>query len=99
MNAEIHNLRLAWSWAVEQGSVERLGQMAGSLGMYCWEHSLHREGEPAFRAAAERVSAVVARPSPPAPDRLRTRSAAGLAGQLELQPGVSGCCRPPVREE
>ena len=72
MNAEIHNLRLAWSWAVEQGSVERLGQMAGSLGMYCWEHSLHREGEPAFRAAAERVSAVVARPSPPAPDRLRT---------------------------
>jgi tetratricopeptide (TPR) repeat protein len=55
VEAEIDNVRAAWTWAVERGRVEWLGQAMEGLGRLYKEQVLYEEGETAFRFAADRL--------------------------------------------
>jgi predicted ATPase/DNA-binding SARP family transcriptional activator len=57
MDAEIDNARAAWDWAVEQVNVAHLAQAASGLHTYYARRLRIREGEAAFRAAAEHLRA------------------------------------------
>ena len=52
MEAESENIRAAWTWAVEQGQVERLDRAMEGLQHFYWQSGRYREGEAAFAAAA-----------------------------------------------
>ena len=58
IEADRDNVRAAWNWAVEQGHVERLDQAMKGLEYFCWSHGHYLEGEAAFCAAADRLSAL-----------------------------------------
>jgi len=55
MDAEIDNVRAAWSWAVERGRVAELEQAAEGLSRYYELRALAPEGEAAFQAAGDKM--------------------------------------------
>jgi tetratricopeptide (TPR) repeat protein len=59
MDVEIANARTAWEWAIERGQTEQLDRATEGLGLFYQSRSRHQEGESAFRAAAERLEAIV----------------------------------------
>ncbi len=56
---ELANAGAAWAWATERGQVQHLARMANGLGFFYSGHGPYREGELAFRMAAERVLALI----------------------------------------
>jgi tetratricopeptide (TPR) repeat protein len=52
METEIGNVSAAWTWAVKQGQVERLGTAMEGLQHFYWQSGRYGEGEAAFQAAA-----------------------------------------------
>jgi DNA-binding SARP family transcriptional activator/predicted ATPase len=57
MEADIDNLRAAWTWAVEQEQVERLGRAMWGLVQFYWHSGRYREAEAAFSATAAAAGA------------------------------------------
>jgi tetratricopeptide (TPR) repeat protein len=53
MEAEIGNVRAAWSWAVEHKQVRNLKKAMTGIYWFAWLRSWHEEGERAFRHAVE----------------------------------------------
>jgi DNA-binding SARP family transcriptional activator/predicted ATPase len=56
MEAESENIRVAWTWAVDQAQVERLDRATEGLGHFYWQSGRYRQAEAAFQAAAAAVS-------------------------------------------
>jgi tetratricopeptide (TPR) repeat protein len=57
IEAESENLRVAWMWAVERGRVDWLDHGIEGLARFYWRRGRYQEGEAAFRAASDRLSA------------------------------------------
>jgi predicted ATPase/DNA-binding SARP family transcriptional activator len=53
IQAEVENIRSAWSWAVEQGQVEVIDRALDSLYQFYWLRSHFQEGEESFRRVVE----------------------------------------------
>jgi predicted ATPase len=60
IQVDYENIRLAWSWAAEQGQIERLAQAMDSLGFFYQWGGRFQEGEAAYRNA---VANLVVTPS------------------------------------
>jgi predicted ATPase len=58
IEADSENIRVAWNRAVELGRVEWLDQAMQGLENFYWSHGYYQEGEAAFCAAADRLSAL-----------------------------------------
>ncbi|RPI78074.1 MAG: DNA-binding response regulator, partial [Chloroflexi bacterium] len=58
IDAELDNLRHAWSWAVEQEKRDMLGKLVEGLFLYYQMRSLVREGLELFRKAIHRLEGV-----------------------------------------
>jgi DNA-binding SARP family transcriptional activator/predicted ATPase len=56
MEADSENIRVAWTWAVEQAQVERLDRSMEGLQHFCWHSGRFREGEAALQAAADAMA-------------------------------------------
>jgi DNA-binding SARP family transcriptional activator/predicted ATPase/Flp pilus assembly protein TadD len=78
IQAEIADVRHAWQWAANQidaapdplGHITALGQCAGGLVQFYLQTGLFREGEQAFRTAADQVQAVIQDDRALSPERL-----------------------------
>jgi tetratricopeptide (TPR) repeat protein len=67
MTVDHENAHAAWDWAVERGDVGRLDQAVYGLCHYHARRWRYQEGEAACRAAAEKLTAIVAGDRPVAP--------------------------------
>ncbi len=67
IQAEVENVRTAWSWAAEQGRAESLDRALDSLYHFYELRSQFQEGEEAFRHAAAHLAATGGQPPPPDP--------------------------------
>jgi DNA-binding SARP family transcriptional activator/predicted ATPase len=61
MEIESENIRAAWTWAVEQAQVERLGRAMEGLERFYWLSGRFRQAEVAFQAAASTCADCAAR--------------------------------------
>ena len=52
IEADLDNLRAAWTWAVEHRQIERLGRAMWGLVQFFWQSGRYREAEAALQAAA-----------------------------------------------
>ncbi|MGD9028366.1 MAG: BTAD domain-containing putative transcriptional regulator, partial [Anaerolineae bacterium] len=57
------NVRAAWNWAAEKEQIDRLDQAMEGLARFYWRRGRYQEGEAAFRAAVDRLTAGVSPPS------------------------------------
>ncbi len=57
MEADLDNLRAAWTWAVEHGQAERLDRAMWALVQFLWFSGRYREAEAIFSAAAAAAAA------------------------------------------
>jgi len=57
MDAEIDNVRAAWSRAAKSSQVDRLAEGIQGLGQFCDWRARYKEGEKSFRIVAERLAA------------------------------------------
>ncbi len=57
LDAEIDNVRTAWSWAVKHGEMDRLVDGMEGLGPFCDWRARYAEGEKLFRLLADGVAA------------------------------------------
>jgi DNA-binding SARP family transcriptional activator/predicted ATPase len=69
MEADIDNLRAAWTWALEHGQAERLGRVMWGLVQFYWISGRYREAEATFSATAAAVAAAVDAVTPSTADK------------------------------
>jgi DNA-binding SARP family transcriptional activator/predicted ATPase len=69
MEADIENLRAAWTWAVEREQVVRLGRAIWVLVQFYWHSGRYREAEATFSATAAAVAAAVDAVTPSTADK------------------------------
>lgn len=77
IDRDLDNLRAAWSWAVEQGAGDLLGDASAAFYSYYLTRSLFGEGEAALQSAITRLSSTV-----------RTATAEKAIAQLQARLGV-----------
>jgi predicted ATPase len=86
MEADRENIRSAWNRAAEQGQVERLDRAMDGLAHFYWVRGPYRDGEDAFRIAANLLkatanqlpSAAIRRSALPVPSAGEGSSAEGM---------------------
>ena len=71
IDAEISNIREAWSWAVRQQKTDLLKQAAEPLGWFYFWLTRHQEGLQVFQQAAESTEAMITTSQNPDPVALR----------------------------
>jgi len=87
IQAEIENVRAAWSWAVAQGLVEYIDCGLESLFQFYWLRSDFQAGEEAFRSLTERLLSPTAGPSEGARSEIRQGKALARQGAFCTQLG------------
>jgi tetratricopeptide (TPR) repeat protein len=63
IEADSENVRAAWKWAMEQEQIDRLDRAMEGLARFYWRRGRYQEGEAAFRAAVDGLTAGVGPPS------------------------------------
>jgi len=87
IQAEIENVRAAWSWAVAQGLVEYIDCGQESLFQFYWLRSDFQAGEEAFRSLTEQLLSPTAGPSEGARSEIRLGKALARQGAFCTQLG------------
>jgi predicted ATPase/DNA-binding SARP family transcriptional activator len=77
IQAEIENVRAAWTWAVARGLVEGIDRALECLFQFYWLRSHFQEGEEAFRSLTEQLL-------PPSTDRATLATSQGARFEIRL---------------